>query len=85
MNGEEGECTTENVAAVIAWLCRPETEPLNARVLYIAGGHLALCAEPELVRSRYNPKGWDLDSLMAEPVVAQFTYDQRNHFARRNH
>lgn len=85
MNGEDGECTTENVAAVIAWLCRPETEALNARVLYIAGGHLALCTEPELIRSRHNPKGWDFDSLMADPVVAHFTYDQRNHFARRNH
>lgn len=81
MNGEEPECTTDNVAAVVAWLCRPETEPLNARVLYIAGGHLAFCAEPELIRSRYKADGWDFDSLLSPPVVAHFTYDQRNHFA----
>src|SRR5262249_31162741 len=84
MNGEEPECTADNVAAVIAWLCRPETEALNARVFYIAGGHLALCTEPELIRSRYKATGWDLDSLMSDEVVAHFTYDQRNHFARRD-
>jgi NAD(P)-dependent dehydrogenase (short-subunit alcohol dehydrogenase family) len=84
MNGEEPECSTENVAAVIAWLSSPETEPLNGRVIYIAGGHVALVAEPELIRSRYNAKGWDLDSLLSPSVVAQFTYDQRNHFPARN-
>ena len=83
MNGEEPEAQCENVAAVVAWLCRPETDSLNGRVLYIAGGHLALCAEPELVRSRFNGSGWDLDSLLSAPVVTQFTYDQRNHFAPR--
>jgi 3-oxoacyl-[acyl-carrier protein] reductase len=81
MNGEEPECLIENVAAAVAWLCLPQTEPFNGRVFYIAGGHLALCAEPELIRSRFNAKGWDLDSLLAESVVTHFTYDQRNHFA----
>jgi NAD(P)-dependent dehydrogenase (short-subunit alcohol dehydrogenase family) len=83
MNGEEPEGHVDNVAAVAAWLCRPETEPLNGRVVYIAGGHLALCAEPELIRSRYDTGGWDLDALLEPSVVAQFTYDQRNHFARK--
>lgn len=83
MNGEEPEPLVENVAAVIAWLCRPETEALNGRVVYIAGGHIALCAEPELIRSRYDASGWDLDGLLAPPVITQFTYDQRNHFPKR--
>jgi 3-oxoacyl-[acyl-carrier protein] reductase len=83
LNGEEPPARPENVAAVVAWLCRPETEPLNGRVLYIAGGHLALCTEPELICSRFHARGWDLDSLLAPPVVTQFTYDQRNHFAPR--
>jgi NAD(P)-dependent dehydrogenase (short-subunit alcohol dehydrogenase family) len=84
LNAEEPPALCEHVASVVAWLCLPQTEPLNGRVLYIAGGHLALCAEPELIRSRFNASGWDLDSLLAEPVVTQFTYDQRNHFARRD-
>jgi 3-oxoacyl-[acyl-carrier protein] reductase len=84
MNGEEPECVVENVAAVVAWLCHPETEPLNARVVYIAGGHVALCAEPELVRSRFNAEGWTLDALLAPAVVTQFTYDQRNFFTKRD-
>ncbi len=84
MNGEGPDCTVDHVAAVIAWLCRPELEDLNGRVVYIAGGHLALCTEPELVRARFNATGWDLDSLLAPEVVKHFTYDQRNHFPQRH-
>ena len=84
MNGEEPGGQVDNVAAVVAWLSRPETEALNGRVVYIAGGHIALCAEPELVRSRYHAPGWNLDALLEPSVTAQFTYDQRNHFARRD-
>ena len=83
MNGEEPEGAVENVAAVIAWLSHPQTEPLNARVVYIAGGHVALCTEPELIRSRYQAGGWTLDALLEPSVVTQFTYDQRNHFGPR--
>lgn len=81
MNGEEPGGHVDNVAAVVAWLSRPETEPLNGRVVYIAGGHVALCAEPELVRSRYHAPGWDLDALLEPSVVTQFTFDQCNIFA----
>jgi NAD(P)-dependent dehydrogenase (short-subunit alcohol dehydrogenase family) len=84
LNGEEPPALTENVAAVAAWLCRPETSALNGRVVYIAGGHVALCAEPELIRSRFNASGWDLESLLTPSVVTQFTYDQRNHFPPRS-
>lgn len=83
LNGEEPPATTDNVAAVAAWLCRSETEPLNGRVVYIAGGHVALCSEPELIRSRFQSSGWDLDGLLEPSVVTQFTYDQRNHFGPR--
>ncbi len=83
LNGEEPGCTNENAAAVTAWLCRPETEALNGRVVYISGGHVALCTEPELIRSRLNADGWNLDSLLSPSVVSHFTYDQRNHFPQR--
>lgn len=81
MNGEEPEGHVDNVAAVVAWLSCPQTGALNGRVVYIAGGHVALCAEPELIRSRYDASGWSLDALLEPSVLAQFTYDQRNHFA----
>ncbi len=83
MNGEEPGGHVDNVAAAVAWLSRPETEALNGRVVYIAGGHVALCAEPELIRSRYDAKGWSLEALLEPSVLAQFTYDQRNHFAEK--
>jgi hypothetical protein len=83
MNGQEPASRCEDVAAVVAWLCSPETAPINDRVFYVAGGHLAVFAEPELVRARFNAGGWDLDSLLDPGVVAQFTYGQSNRLAGR--
>ena len=83
LNGEEPVGEVENTAAVIAWLCLPETAALNGRTLYVAGAHLALTAEPELIRSRYRIGGWDLDSLLERPVLSHFTYGQHNHFPAR--
>jgi 3-oxoacyl-[acyl-carrier protein] reductase len=83
MNGEDPEGGVDHTAAVVAWLCAPETAALNGRTLYIAGGHLALCAEPELVRSRYLAGGWTLDALLQPSVLGHFTYGQRNHFPPR--
>jgi 3-oxoacyl-[acyl-carrier protein] reductase len=84
MNGQDPFSRSENVAAVVAWLCSPETAAINDRVFYIAGGHLAVFAEPELVRARFNASGWDLDSLLDPQVVAQFTYGQQNRLAGRD-
>lgn len=83
MNGQAPDSKCENVAAVVAWLCSPQTAPINDRVFYIAGGHLAVFAEPELVRARFNAEGWDLDSLLDPGVVAQFTYGQGNRLTGR--
>jgi NAD(P)-dependent dehydrogenase (short-subunit alcohol dehydrogenase family) len=83
MNGQAPFSRCEDVAAVVAWLCSPETAAINDRVFYIAGGHLAVFAEPELIRARFNANGWDLDSLLDPQVVAQFTYGQQNRFGPR--
>jgi 3-oxoacyl-[acyl-carrier protein] reductase len=78
MNGQEPASRCEDVAAAVAWLCSPQTAAINDRVFYIAGGHLAVFQQPELIRARFNAKGWDLDSLLDPQVTAQFTYGQRN-------
>lgn len=78
MNGQEPTSRCEDVAAVVAWLCSPETAAINDRVFYIAGGHLAVFQQPELIRARFNANGWDLDSLLDPQVTAQFTYGQHN-------
>ena len=83
MNGQDPQSRAEDVAAVVAWLCSPETAALNDRVFYIAGGHLAVFAEPELTRARFNAGGWDLDSLLDPSVTAQFTYGQQNRYSLR--
>ena len=68
------------VAAVAAWLCLPEAANINGRELFIAGGHVALFAEPELIRSRFRFDGWDLDSLASPAISAHLTFGQRNLF-----
>ena len=78
MNGQEPTSRCEDVAAVVAWLCSPQTAAINDRTFYIAGGHLAVFQQPELIRARFNAQGWDLDSLLDPQVTAQFTYGQRN-------
>jgi 3-oxoacyl-[acyl-carrier protein] reductase len=83
MNGQEPTSRCEDVAAVVAWLCSPETEAINDRTFYIAGGHLAVFAQPELIRARFNAGGWDLDGLLDPQVTAQFTYGQQNLMARK--
>lgn len=84
MNGQDPASRPEDVAAVVAWLCSPETAAINDRVFYIAGGHLAVFAEPELTRARFNAGGWDLDSLLDPQVTAQFTYGQQNRYGPRD-
>lgn len=81
MNGQEPWSRCEDVAAVVAWLCSRETAAINDRIFYIAGGYLAVFAQPELIRARFNADGWNLDSLLDPQVTAQFTYGQQNLFA----
>jgi 3-oxoacyl-[acyl-carrier protein] reductase len=78
MNGQEPASRCEDVAAVVAWLCSDATAAINDRTFYIAGGHLAVFQQPELIRARFSAKGWDLDSLLDPQVTAQFTYGQQN-------
>ena len=70
-----------HVAAAVAWLCSPESEPLNGRDLYINGGQIALVQEPELIRSRFNPDGWSLTALRDPAVSSALTFDQRNRYS----
>jgi NAD(P)-dependent dehydrogenase (short-subunit alcohol dehydrogenase family) len=74
--------TSENVAAVITWLCTPLSEPLNGREIYIFGSHLALVQEPELIRSQFKAEGWDFQSLCETEVTRALTYDLRNRYKR---
>ena len=74
------EARSADVAAVAVWLCTDESAPLNGKEIYINGGQIALVQEPELVRSRFNPQGWDLESLCNPATVAALTFDQRNRF-----
>jgi 3-oxoacyl-[acyl-carrier protein] reductase len=69
-----------HVAAVMVWLCTEAAATLNGREIYVAGGHVALIQEPELIRSQFNAAGWDLESLSSQQVTAALTWDQRNRF-----
>jgi 3-oxoacyl-[acyl-carrier protein] reductase len=80
-NGAPTGCA--HPASVIAWLCTPESAPLNGREVFVFGGHVALVSEPELVRSQFCPAGWTLDALCESGVSQVLTYDIRNNFARQ--
>lgn len=74
------ESRSAHVACVAVWLCSEESAPINGREVYINGAQIALVQEPELIRSRFNPQGWDYESLCKPEVVAALTFDQRNRF-----
>lgn len=71
------------MAAVVARLCHSATEDINGKVLYIAGGHLAVCAEPELVKSRFSSSGWNLDALLDKQVLNHFTFNTENLYRKQ--
>jgi NAD(P)-dependent dehydrogenase (short-subunit alcohol dehydrogenase family) len=73
----------EHVAAVAVWLLSESSRALNGRELYINGGQLSLVQEPELIRTRCNPKGWNLASLQDPQTVLALTYDQRDRYTGR--
>ena len=69
-----------SVAGVIAWLCSTLSENINGREVYIAGGHVALVQEPELIRSQFMAGGWTFDGLCDASVTRALTYDVRNRY-----
>lgn len=75
--------TPEHVAAVAVWLLSGSAAPINGRELYINGGQLSFIQEPELIRTRCNPAGWDLASLLDPQTVEALTYDQRDRYTGR--
>lgn len=80
--GVEGK--PQHIAAAAVWLCSDKSAALNGREVYVNGGHVALVQEPELIRSQFNARGWDLESLSRDDTVAALTFDQRNRYTGGN-
>lgn len=74
---------TEDVAAVIGWLCSDHSRSINGRELFVSGGQVALVQEPELVRSQFTADGWSIERLCEPAFSRALTWGERNRFAGR--
>lgn len=66
-----GDISPENVAALAVWLCTDAAAQVNGRTFQICGGVVGLYSEPELTRTIFRPKGWNLDTL-DDPAIRAY-------------
>ena len=57
------EYTPEQVAVLAVWLCTDAATQVNGRTFQVGGSQIGLYSEPELIRTIFEPKCWNLDIL----------------------
>lgn len=72
----------EHVAALAVWLCTDATAHVSGREFYVQGGEIGLFPEVEVMRSTFNPAGWDIESLDDPGVAEQLVGDIKNRYVR---
>jgi NAD(P)-dependent dehydrogenase (short-subunit alcohol dehydrogenase family) len=68
------------VAVLAVWLCTDAAAQVNGRTFQVGGGEIGLYSEPELVRTIWGPKGWNLDTLDALGTRTYLIGDLHNQF-----
>jgi len=51
------------VAVLAVWLCTDAAAKLNGCTFQVGGGEIGIYSEPDVVRSSYSSRGWNLDDL----------------------
>lgn len=72
----------EHVAALAVWLCTEATAHVSGREFYVQGGEVGIFPEVEVMRSTFNPAGWDLESLESPGVAEHLVGDVKNRYVR---
>ncbi len=70
----------EQVAVLVVWLCTDAAAGINGRTFQVGNGEIGLYSEPEVVRSAFDTKGWDLDMLDSSPASPYLVGDLKNIF-----
>ncbi len=74
------EYTPEQVAVLAVWLCTDAAIQVNGRTFQVGGGQIGLYSEPELVRTVFAPKSWNLDILDTPAARNNLIGDLHNAF-----
>ncbi len=70
----------EGVAPMVVWLCTDEASNVNGRTFMVAGNHIALYSEPEIIAEIKTDHVWTVDEL-SSLVPEQVTKDLVNRSA----
>ncbi|MEX0786229.1 MAG: SDR family NAD(P)-dependent oxidoreductase [Dehalococcoidia bacterium] len=68
------------VAPMVVWLCTDEAANVNGRNFLVAGNHIGLYSEPELIANIRTEGTWDIDTV-AKLAPAELTKDLTNQWA----
>ena len=70
----------EQVAVVVVWLCTDAAAQVNGRTFQVGNGEIGLYSEPEIIRSIFESKKWDLDGLESSTISSFLIGDLTNRF-----
>lgn len=68
------------VAILAVWLCTDAAAKLNGCTFQAGGGEIGIYSEPDVERSSYSPKGWNLDDLDISTTRSYLIGGQKNRF-----
>ncbi len=70
----------EQVAVMVVWLCTDAAAHINGRIFQVGNGEIGLYSEPDVIRSVFELKAWDLDMLDSSQTSTYLTGDLSNMF-----
>lgn len=72
--------TPAQVAFLAVWLCTDAAAKVNGRTFQVGGGDIWLYSEPDVLRTTYSAKGWNLEALDTSATRNYLIGDLSNRF-----